>query len=73
MSTSRLAKKLGLKTQELLDGLERLGAVEVDAGGKRLTAQGVKLGGEFRQSARFGDYFVWPENFELREVAANGR
>ena len=50
-----------------------LGAVEVDAGGKRLTAQGVKLGGEFRQSARFGDYFVWPENFELCEVAANGR
>ena len=73
VSTSRLAKKLGLKTQELLDGLERLGAVEFAPGGKRLTPQGLKLGGEFRQSARFGDYFVWPENFELGEVAANGR
>lgn len=70
MSTHRLAKKLGLKTHELLDGLERLGAIEVAAGQKQLTAQGVKLGGEFRSSARFGDYFVWPENFELSEIAA---
>ena len=72
VSTSRLAKKLGLKTQELLDGLERLGAIEVAPGGKQLTSQGLKLGGEFRKSARFGDYFVWPENFELREMTANG-
>jgi hypothetical protein len=73
VSTSRLAKKLGLKTQELLDGLERLGAIELAAGGKQLTPRGVRLGGEFRSSAKFGDYFVWPENFELGEVAANGR
>lgn len=71
LSTHRLAKKLGLKTQELLDGLQRLGAIEVAAGQKQLTAHGLKLGGEFRTSTRFGDYFVWPENFELQEVAAN--
>lgn len=69
LSTHRLAKKLGLKTQELLDGLQRLGAIEVAAGQKQLTAHGMKLGGEFRTSTRFGDYFIWPENFELSEVA----
>ncbi|MDQ6861239.1 MAG: DNA repair protein [Verrucomicrobiota bacterium] len=70
LSTHRLAKKLGLKTHELLDGLQRLGAIEVAAGQRRLTPQGMKLGGEFRSSARFGEYFVWPENFELAELAS---
>lgn len=70
VSTHRLAKKLGLKTNELLDGLERLGAIEVAAGHKQLTAHGTKLGGEFRSSARFGEYFVWPENIALTEATA---
>src|SRR3712207_1965118 len=43
LSTHRLAKKLGLKTHELLEGLERLGAIEVAAGQKQLTAHGVAL------------------------------
>lgn len=73
LSTHRLAKKLGLKTHELLEGLERLGALEVAAGQKQLTAHGVALGGEFRSSARFGDYFVWPEDFQPAEArAGNG-
>jgi hypothetical protein len=70
LSTHRLAKKLGLRTQELLDGLERLGAIEIAAGQKQLTERGLMLGGEFRSSARFGNYFVWPENFELSEIAS---
>jgi hypothetical protein len=70
LSTHRLAKKLGVTTQELLDGLQRLGAIEVASGHRQLTAQGMKLGGEFRASSKFGDYFVWPENFELETLAA---
>src|SRR5215210_1713563 len=72
LSTHRLAKKLGLKTHELLDGLERLGAIQVAAGHKQLTPQGARLGGEIRSSARFGEYFVWPEKLELAELAASG-
>ncbi|HEV3409249.1 MAG TPA: hypothetical protein VG095_03080 [Chthoniobacterales bacterium] len=72
LSTHRLARKLGQKTHELLEGLERLGAIQVSAGHKQLTPHGLQLGGEFRSSARFGDYFVWPENFELEKLAANG-
>ena len=75
VSTSRLAKKLGSESEGRLAAcsgkLLRVG--DFDAGGNLMTERGVKLGGEFRQSARFGDYFVWPENFELCEVAANGR
>ena len=70
LSTHRLARKLGLKTHELLEGLERLGAIQISAGHKQLTAHGLQLGGEFRSSARFGEYFVWPENFELSDIAS---
>jgi hypothetical protein len=37
LSTSRLAKKLGLKTQELTDHLIHLGAIEISEGRKQIT------------------------------------
>ncbi len=37
LSTSRLAKKLGLKTQELTDHLLHLGAIEISDGQKQIT------------------------------------
>jgi hypothetical protein len=69
LSTHRLAKKLGLRTHELVAGLERLGAINIATGRKQLTAHGLQLGGELRASARFGEYFVWPEDLELRDLA----
>ena len=40
LSTSRLAKKLGLKTQELTDHLVQLGAIEISDGQKQITPLG---------------------------------
>jgi len=65
LSTSRLAKKLGLKTQELTNHLIHLGAIEISDGHKQITALGRRLGGELRVSARFGPYFLWPEALPL--------
>ena len=65
LSTSRLAKKLGLKTQELTNHLIHLGAIEITDGRKQITPLGRRLGGELRVSARFGPYFLWPEALPL--------
>ncbi|CAN5406656.1 phospholipase D family protein [soil metagenome] len=68
LSTSRLAKKLGLKTQELTDHLLHLGAIEISEGRKQITPLGRRLGGELRVSARFGPYFLWPEALPLAKT-----
>ena len=68
LSTSRLAKKLGLKTQELTDHLMHLGAIEISEGRKQITPLGRRLGGELRVSARFGPYFLWPEALPLAKA-----
>ena len=68
LSTSRLAKKLGLKTQELTDHLVHLGAIEISDGQKQITPLGRRLGGELRVSARFGPYFLWPEALPLAKT-----
>jgi phosphatidylserine/phosphatidylglycerophosphate/cardiolipin synthase-like enzyme len=68
LSTSRLAKKLGLKTQELTDHLLHLGAIEISDGQKQITPLGRRLGGELRVSARFGPYFLWPEALPLAKA-----
>jgi len=68
LSTSRLAKKLGLRTQELTDHLVHLGAIEINEGGKQITPLGRRLGGELRVSARFGPYFLWPEALPLAKT-----
>ncbi len=68
LSTSRLAKKLGLKTQELTNHLVSLGAIEISEGQKQITPLGRRLGGELRVSARFGPYFLWPEALPLAKA-----
>ncbi len=68
LSTSRLAKKLGLKTQELTNHLVHLGAIEINEGRKQITPLGRRLGGELRVSARFGPYFLWPEALPLAKT-----
>lgn len=61
LSTSKLAQKLGLKTAELTDKLIACGYFEIKEGKTYLTAKGKEAGGEFRMSAKFGPYFLWPE------------
>lgn len=40
------------------------GHLEDREGKHYLTAKGKELGGEFHMGAKFGAYFLWPENFK---------
>ncbi|RPD83685.1 phospholipase D family protein [Luteimonas sp. 100069] len=65
LTSSKLARKLGFKTQDLLDKLATAGLMEVRDGKHYLTEAGKQAGGEFRMSPRFGPYFLWPESFTV--------
>jgi len=63
LTSSKLAQKLGLKTNEFTEKLVNAGHFEVRDGKHFLTAKGKEVGGEFRMSPKFGPYFLWPVSF----------
>lgn len=65
LTTSSLAKALGLTTLELTNKLMAAGLLEQDGKQYRLTAAGKEAGGEFRYSKRHGPYFIWPKVLKL--------
>lgn len=64
LTSSKLAQKLGLKTQELMDRLIAGGLLELRDGKPYITAKGKDAGGEFRMSPKFGPYFLWPDKLQ---------
>lgn len=62
LTTSKLAKVLGLKTGELTDKLIAKGFLESDGDQFKITDAGKQAGGEFRFSKKFGPYFLWPKD-----------
>lgn len=65
LTSYKLAQKLGLKTNELLEKLVDAGHLQIRDGKHFITAKGKEHGGEFRVSPKFGSYFLWPVNFKL--------
>ena len=63
LTTSKLAQKLGIKTNELIEKLVKTGYLEARDGKNYITAKGKDVGGEYRMSPKFGPYFLWPESF----------
>lgn len=63
LTSSKLAQKIGLKTNELLDRLITEQYLEVRDSKNYLTEKGKSVGGEFRMSPKFGPYFLWPTEF----------
>ena len=61
LTSSKLAQKLGMKTNELIEKLVATGHLESKEEKHYLTPKGKEIGGEFRMSPRFGPYFLWPE------------
>jgi len=68
LTTSKLALKCGLKTNELLDEFVTRGLLELRDGKHYLTDKGKEAGGEFRPKSRFGPYFLWPETLIERRA-----
>jgi len=64
ITTSKLASKLGCKTQELLKKLCTSGYVIENNGTHVLTSKGESIGAEAKKG-RFGGYFIWPEDFSI--------
>lgn len=65
LTTSKLAQKFGVKTNELLDKFIAASYLEVRDGKNYITAKGKEVGGEFRMSPKFGPYFLWPEDLSV--------
>lgn len=65
LTTSKLAQRMKLKTNELLDRLVERGLLELNDGKHYLTDAGKAAGGEFRKSPRFGPYFLWPAELSV--------
>ncbi len=64
LTTSKLAKKLGKKTDELIKELISLAYVEIKNEKEMLTQKGIESGGE-QKKGRYGDYFLWEEDFNI--------
>lgn len=65
LTSSRLAKKHGLRTADLITRLVAETYLETRDGKHFLTDKGKSAGGEFRMSPKFGPYFLWPESLSL--------
>jgi phosphatidylserine/phosphatidylglycerophosphate/cardiolipin synthase-like enzyme len=63
-TSSKLAQKLGMKTNEFLELLVSTHYLEIKEGKHYLTNKGKDVGGEFRVNPKFGAYFLWNENFK---------
>jgi phosphatidylserine/phosphatidylglycerophosphate/cardiolipin synthase-like enzyme len=68
LTTSKLAKKHGFKTSELLEKMVDSGYLFIDDKEKhKLSDKGKKANAEYISKARFGGYFLWPEDFKLNQ------
>jgi phosphatidylserine/phosphatidylglycerophosphate/cardiolipin synthase-like enzyme len=64
LSTSKIAKKLKMKTDEFLQKMFALGYLIDDDGNRILSSKAEQLGCEHITKSRFGAYFLWPANIE---------
>lgn len=64
ITTSKLAKKLDKKTDELLEILVGKSYLIFTNNKHQLTSKGKQAGGEHKKG-RFGDYFLWSNHFDL--------
>jgi phosphatidylserine/phosphatidylglycerophosphate/cardiolipin synthase-like enzyme len=65
LTTSKLAKALGLRTRDLVQKLTVAGLVEKKDGKLELTDAGGKAGGEERISPKYGPYLLWPKDMQV--------
>lgn len=65
LTTSKLAKQLGMKTAELNNQLVSKGWLKRVGDEYELTDAGEKAGGESRYSKKFGAFILWPKDLSL--------
>lgn len=65
LTSSKLAQRLGMKTNELMDKFVQSGFLEPRDGKHYITMKGKEIGGEFRMSPKHGGYFLWPDSLRI--------
>lgn len=65
LTTSKLARALGMSTADLLERLMEKGFLDKDGDKFKLTPSGKQVGGEFKFSKKFGPYFIWPKDMQV--------
>ena len=65
ISTSSLANELDVKSTELFEKLKNIGWIARTNDKWILTELGKQKGGQMKQSAKYGEYIVWPENITI--------
>lgn len=70
LSTTALAKKLSIPTQQLFATLKDYGWIQRVGENWALTPKGEFEGGSYQKSARYGTYIVWPERLDQHPLLA---
>lgn len=65
LTSSKIAKKLNMRTNEFFDKATDAGFLEIKDGKHFITEKGKTVGGEFRMSKKFGPYFLWPDSLSV--------
>ncbi len=66
LPSGKLAQKLGMKTADLLSRATEHGYMAISGDKHVTTPKGDAAGVEFVAKGRFGPYFLWPQDFQLR-------
>lgn len=66
LTSSKLGQRYKLKAAEFLDKMVELGYLELSDGKHQLTKKGIDAGGEFKVSPKFGAYFLWPQDTNIK-------
>ncbi len=68
LSTSALAKHLGLTSKDLFSNLAEKGYIQRQNDTWQLTDEGLRQGGAYVESSKYGQYITWPENLLANEL-----
>jgi hypothetical protein len=68
ISTSKLAKKLGMKTPLFLEKMVSSGYLISSNEVHRLTEKGKSIGGEYKEKGRYPAHFLWSKDFTEIEL-----
>ncbi len=72
ISTSRLAKELGMHVSNVFEQLRLLGLIEKVGDKVELTEEGKRRGGKYLSSPKYGTWIAWPKQIIKVESATPG-
>lgn len=70
ISTSALSKSLNISSKELFEILSELNLIYKKDDHWHLAKRGVDNGGEIMNNPKFGEYIVWPADFNLNKISS---